>query len=57
MENYKTIRPKIKVVVVAYEKCSLIREVVTIGLWLETFWCFGRVVAYGRWSYLEMIRL
>ena len=32
MENYKTIRPKIKVVVVAYEKCSLIREVVTIGL-------------------------
>ena len=32
MENYKTIRPKIKVVVVAYEKCSLIQEVVTIGL-------------------------
>ena len=28
-------------------------EVPTVRLWLGKFWCFGLVVAYGRWSLMR----
>ena len=31
-----------------------LREVPTVGIWLGKIGCFRKVVAYGRWSHLEV---
>ena len=32
---------------------GLLRQVITVRLWLGKFWCFGLAVVYGRWSLMR----
>ena len=41
-------------VAVTCERWLFKREVLIMGVWLEKFTCFEQVVAYGRWSDIEV---
>ena len=32
-------------------KCGRLRDVPSMVILVQNFWCFGSVVTYGRWSF------